>query len=958
MSNHVSGITMRHVRRLFAEGSLAGQTDVQLLSKFATLRDEGAFAAIVDRHGPMVLGTCRAILRNSNDAEDAFQATFLVLARRAGALRLRGDSLGGYLHRVAHRAAGRQAAEDARRRTLERRAAVEAAPRPASEPSEELRAAVHREVGRLPDRLRLPVVLCHLEGKTHAQAAAELRWGEKTVRRRLNDARDLLRSRLARSGIAPAVGIASLLRPNPAAAAEACRRADRIARLAAAGGAGTAGVAAAVDRLATIGHASGPFRWSMAATLAAACLVPGGPISDVPGVVAATDGPSPIAPAPSPIAPAPSPIPPRDEPSPDVGGQSAETVALDGLVVDPDGVPVAGASVRFAEGEEHPETETDAEGRFRLPVAEEVPRYGVGLVATRDGYAPGFVTAKGGGTPEDNTIRLKEDDPPIVGRVLDLQGRPVAGATVRPIRVREPDGGDLSAWLEVARSGNAGSTELENRFFENRITAEDFGLPSELTTDAEGRFRIGGIGRDRVVELQIVGPTIRFADVRVMTRSGEPFDLTDAAGSTDWGVTQYYGATFDHVASAGRPIVGVVRDLDTGKPLPGVTVRSYQFAEFPVVGEEDLEATTDAEGRYRLEGMSPGPGNRIVAHPPIDEPYFGSNVEARDRPGLEPVATDIALKRGFWIEGRVTDAESGEPVREGRMFYGIFRNDPHYVEYPDLDGARYGSEFTIADDGSYRVPGLPGHGVVGVLHASSPGAYYLSLPDRPGGAGPYEYLDVAPAWMHPANFNEVAEVNIPDGSESFRCDLALTPARSLKVAVFDPDGQPLSGARVASDGFGWTVPKEDATFSLEGMAREGRRLLRIRHEGRGLIGLFEVDLADDGPIEARLEPWGVATGRLVDEDGRPQAGVRLYVEALLDGEEIGSVTGYGYGEQPQTDADGRFRIEGLFPGLEHTVRATENQAMIGDVIVEKLEIEASEARDLGDLRVVAPGEVD
>ena len=946
MTNHA----LRPLRRLLAEGSLAGMTDAQLLARFAERRDEVAFAALVERHGRMVLATCRGAARDAHDADDAYQATFLALALRADRLWAEGGSLAAWLHRVAHRAASKAAAGAARRRAAECRASSDRAVETASGVDrDELRAAVHHEVARLPDRLRRPVVLCDLSGLTYAQAAAELGLGEATVRRRRANAHGLIRARLERRGVSPSMAPIAAILGRAGASIPASVTADALSKAATAVALAGRATAAAGLAPAAIGLAvrALPTALPIRSAVAAAILI----------AVGATAGPAwTVAPATPGGGDDSATHSESERPAPAadlaIKADSEETsvIVVSGQVVGPDGRPASGASVRATEGDESTHVETDAEGRFRLPVAEEVPRYGVGLVATRDGYAPGFVTAKGGATPGDTIIRLKEDDPPIVGRVLDLEGRPVAWATVRPIRVREPDGGDLSAWLEVARAGNAGSTELENRFLDNRITAEDFGLPSELTTDAEGRFRLGGVGRERVVELQIVGPTIRFADVHVMTRPGEPFDLTYAAGSTDWGVRQYYGATFDHVASAGRPIVGVVRDLDTGAPLPGVTVRSDQFAEFPAVGVNDLEATTDAEGRYRLEGMSPGPGNRIVAHPPIDEPYFGSNVEVRDRPGLEPVATDIALKRGLWIEGRVTDAETGKPVREGRMFYGIFRDDPHYEPSLGLDGARYGSEFAIADDGSYRVPGLLGHGVVGVLWASSPGVNYLRLPDRPGGAGTYEYLDVAPAWMHPANFNEVAEVNVPDGSESFRCDLALTPSRTLTVAVLDPDGQPLSGARVASDGFGWTVPKEDATFTLEGMASEGRRTLRIRHEGRGLIGIFEIDLAEGGPIEARLEPWGVASGRLVDEDGRPRAGVWLDVEASLDGEEIGSVTGYGYGEQPQTDPDGRFRIEGLFPGLQHAVRATENVSMRGDVIVEKLEVEAGETRDLGDVR--------
>src|SRR5271166_1944012 len=175
------GAALRQIQRLFSEGSSTGLSDTHLLNRFATRRDEAAFAAILARHGPMVLAVCRGILRDPSDAEDAFQATFLVLARKAGSAWAEGQ-LGGWLHKVAYRIAIRASADAARRRALERRAAAEvAAVEYTRDPLEDdLRPALHEEVARLPAKLRLPVVLCYLEGLTHAQAAVALRCGEAT----------------------------------------------------------------------------------------------------------------------------------------------------------------------------------------------------------------------------------------------------------------------------------------------------------------------------------------------------------------------------------------------------------------------------------------------------------------------------------------------------------------------------------------------------------------------------------------------------------------------------------------------------------------------------------------------------------------------------------------------------------------------------------------------------------
>ena len=118
MSSGTLGATLRHLRDLFSDGTAVGLGDGQLLARYAANRDEAAFEALVARHGPMVLATCRAVLRHEHDVEDAFQATFLVLARKARSVRA-GDALGGWLHRVAYRAAVQAGAESRRRRRRE-----------------------------------------------------------------------------------------------------------------------------------------------------------------------------------------------------------------------------------------------------------------------------------------------------------------------------------------------------------------------------------------------------------------------------------------------------------------------------------------------------------------------------------------------------------------------------------------------------------------------------------------------------------------------------------------------------------------------------------------------------------------------------------------------------------------------------------------------------------------------
>lgn len=177
--------------------------DSELLTRFVSTRDEAAFAELVRRHGPVVYRICRRLI--PEHADDAFQAVFLVLACRARRVRTPA-AVGSWLVGVAGRVARQMRAAEGRRSMHERRAG-----RPEASPTPEvgdLAAVLDEELARLPDELRDPVILCLVSGRTHAQAAAALGSSVRTVRRRLDRAGALLRTRLMRRGVVPAVGAA------------------------------------------------------------------------------------------------------------------------------------------------------------------------------------------------------------------------------------------------------------------------------------------------------------------------------------------------------------------------------------------------------------------------------------------------------------------------------------------------------------------------------------------------------------------------------------------------------------------------------------------------------------------------------------------------------------------------------------------------------------------------------
>ena len=275
------GTATREVRTLLGVGAIGDRTDGQLLERFATDRGEPAalaFAAIVERHGPMVLRVCRVVLRDEHEAQDAFQATFLVLVKKARSLWVR-DSLGPWLHQVALRAAKCSWSARARRRGHERRAAEMASGRIVDDGDRAgLAEALHEEVERLPRRYRDPIVLCDLGSVTHEAAARHLGCPVGTVKSRLARGRSLLRSRLVRRGLAPTSGLLvatsagsamppGLLDATARAAVALAGRAPMVGAVSA----GVAGLVGDVSRSLLMS----PWRW-IAASLAAVGLMVGG----------------------------------------------------------------------------------------------------------------------------------------------------------------------------------------------------------------------------------------------------------------------------------------------------------------------------------------------------------------------------------------------------------------------------------------------------------------------------------------------------------------------------------------------------------------------------------------------------------------------------------------------------------------------------------------------------------
>jgi RNA polymerase sigma factor (sigma-70 family) len=197
---------VRHIRKLLRAGESAGESDARLLERYIRQRDEDAFAALVRRHGPMVWRVCRRVLNHTQQAEEVYQATFLVLARRAARVR-KPAALASYLYSVAYRIAVKVRADLRRRQGGRGEPIAEPTADPASEAAcREVERILVEEVHALAEKYRMPILLCYWEGLSNEEAARRLGWPVGTVKTRLLKARQLLHARLTRRGVSLSVG--------------------------------------------------------------------------------------------------------------------------------------------------------------------------------------------------------------------------------------------------------------------------------------------------------------------------------------------------------------------------------------------------------------------------------------------------------------------------------------------------------------------------------------------------------------------------------------------------------------------------------------------------------------------------------------------------------------------------------------------------------------------------------
>ncbi|HEV3079715.1 MAG TPA: sigma-70 family RNA polymerase sigma factor [Gemmataceae bacterium] len=951
---------LRYLRRLVASRDLQERSDLELLDAFAARRQETAFAALVGRHGPMVLRVCRRVLGHEQDAEDAFQATFLVLAQSSKTIRKRA-ALADWLHGVAYRTAMNAKRSAARRRTREQRLPPEL--RPSVGPTwNEVQAALDEELRKLSEPFRQAFVLCVLEGKSGTEAAALLGCKPGTVSSRVTRARQQLQRQLTRRGINLGTLLAALAvaeATSKAVAGVLVHSTVRYGLLAAAGATAASQIPAHVSALAQ--GVSGAM-FSTKLKVVTAVLLTAGLVAAGAGVLAHQAVPATERPAASQKSDIKN---QKLAPAADAKGDRFE---VRGRVLDPDGKPCVGAKMFICDNAGKsvaPQPATDGNGCFRFVLPVE-PVWGTFLLATAAGLGLDWVDIQRTESRLELTLRLPADVP-IRGKIIDLEGKPVSGASVRIVELSTSASGTLDEFLNqwAADKDKSPTGPAFHLLTKKRLWAPWAGeamrqFPA-ATSGPDGTFRLTGIGRDRGLMLAVRSPRIADHYVRVVTRP----DFVAVA--VRQGQVALCGPEPVVAVAPCRPIVGTLRDAKTKQPLAGVRVRAYTPGQPMDWWQMPVEAVTDALGRYRLEGLAKA-RQIVLFDPGAGTPHMHRFDEVGDREGFAPITHDAELYRGIMIHGQVTDRSSGRPVR-ARVVYAPLFNNGNYTTTPGYARPQFdvllwvdSREMITTADGRYKLTALPGPGALFVHAVDNPEQFTqpsVRKEDRDPviyAAGAETFMTLGLGDMFPMSHLNAYRLVRPVGDDAteFTVNFALDPGARRRGRLVDPAGRPVPG--------GWAIgltpyfgPRSRATISGPEFVAQAlnpakpRRLL-IWNDERKLAGTVVLRGDEPEPVTVTLQPLATLTGRAILKNGEPLVGYAIeygapWQELEWPGHDL------RLKRAPLvTDKEGRFRVTDLPAGipLDLAVIAPKTQHTV--IRRQQIILEPGKTTALGEMR--------
>jgi RNA polymerase sigma factor (sigma-70 family) len=873
------------------------------------------------RHGRLVYNVCRNILRSQHDAEDAFQGTFLILARQAEAIREE-KALAGWLYRVAYRVAmkARKAEERRQRREelVSRPEEVRSTPELAWR---ELQAQLDEELNRLPLKYQLPFVLCCLTGKSKSEAAAELGWKEGTVSSRLAHGRKMLQTRLARRGVtlsAILTGLAVAPSGTASLVPTALLAVTQSSAIAFAAGTtitgSTRSSATALAQAALQGMALSRLKFP------AVSLILLGLFGSAAAIALYRSSEHPPETIVS-VVPGPSPEVAQNATTPSAFLAKAglderaagKRMLVSGSVVGPEGQPLPGASVmvmaahRQRPGETFPDGfdlkelgsgQADNQGRFRLSVPQTTAgHYRLTVYASAPGHAfssamadPAAITASEHTLPlqlvRGQTVRIQ---------LVDRQGQPA-----RHVQVHV---------LGQVRNGPAGLHALYRK-----PPVPLPGWPDRIVTDDNG--------------------CCTFRDVGPLTRI--TLRVQDERFATEWLnlVTGKEEQRQPTVLTLSQPrfLEGRVLAADTRKPL--ADARIIVETALPGALRGHVEGRTDLEGRYRLQ---PFPGDRLEAwvYPVDGAPYLTVRQDLKWPNGAETYLADLLIPPGVRISGIVKEAITGEPIPDATVsFQQCLRNNPIRDALMARGVNIQTRNANTRADGTFSLTVPPGPARL-LVKAAEPDFIHVETSDgwlldnRKGGT--------------PLFPDGVVRLQLQVGSEPPELTIPLHKGVSLSGRVIGHNGKPVASAVLLSPSYipegleskGSTLPIQDGRFELPGCAPgEVVKVWIYDHQNeegavaelRGVAGVQQ---------EVRLAPCVSARLHVMDQDGTlvPQPDVMLDLilrpgDTSNDSIQRGTRAGifawtqlvFGRDHEPTKPGGGIVNFARLIPGATYAVR--------------------------------------
>jgi RNA polymerase sigma factor (sigma-70 family) len=875
----------------------------------------------------MVLGVCRHTFGPGPETEDVCQATFLILSQKAKGAGWR-HSIANWLYTTARNLALNARTAARRRATREQSAAVPEAMASIDVLSaRELFDALDEELQRVPVIYREPLVLFFLEGLSREQIARRLAVPVGTVKTRLERGKQRLGDALAKRGIVSGFALMALAATSRAGAAP--KVVDSV--LAAVGGSPSPTAVALAKGVGMNGVLAQP----KLVVVAVAALM----ISAVMGLGFASPprGAEPTKPPTKP-----------DEPKPTAKGEPrAAERTVTGKVVDADGKPVrAQLHLIWVEGKPTALGETKADGTFRVTLPPQRGEFADWLVATAAGHGHDFLIPALNTAPEVTLKLLKER--PIRGRLLDQQGKPIAGATVSAHRFSTfasaaAASNALKQWAtvtdaardvrrlkEVLPQGERNVAWRPDAF--ERDGKADVRARFSAVSDKDGRFEIRGTGANQLVTLYVRGPGA--ADTEAVVLNGEGFDadainksFRDADKKLQYptGVRWvFYGPSPEIVMAPEKLVRGTVTDAD-GKPKGGVSVALARVGDFDL-NPDFIRATTDKDGKYEIRGARKHKGYAVEVPADTVTGLLPCRGTAEDTAGFEPITIDLKCVKGVVITGIVTDKATGKPVR-AHLVVDVLANNPFVKKYPPhlQTALRVSTTLPTGDAGEFRFVSAPGPVMLSVLPADGGGMYKQAgadpkHPDLFSERGGLLIFDSYGGGLRPVQGSLCRVIDTKATDAVVTVNVELEPAPKVLVKVVDADGKPVTGAKASGvthipHDRPMAFPDVD-TVSVFNPDPKNPRFIAVVHEQRKLVGTFTLTAGAKDPV-VRLGRGGSVTGRAVDADGKPLAG--LTVDWWYTHYQVGAATAFTAltaGKVVTTDANGQFRIDAVFPNEE------------------------------------------